>query len=182
MKIYTRRGDDGTTGMLFGGRIAKDGTGPEAYGTVDEAVSALGLARSLAGDPETDRLLVGLERDLFVVGAELAAAPGSRHKLEPGVSLVTQDMIDDVETAIDRVVDEAGMPTEFVVPGGTPLAAALDHARAVLRRAERRAVTHMRETGIGDSLTIPYLNRVADYTYMLARAAEGTWIPSRSEE
>jgi cob(I)alamin adenosyltransferase len=182
MKIYSGKGDDGTTGMLFGGRIAKDDTGPEAYGTVDEAVSALGVARAVAEDEQSDELLVDLERQLFVVGAELATLPENRSRLEAGASLVTRDMIDRLEAAIDGVTDRVGMPTVFVVPGGTPLAAALDQARSILRRAERRAVTHLREMEISDSLVVPYLNRVADYVYMLARAAEGTWLPSRPEE
>lgn len=182
MHIYTRKGDDGTTGMLYGGRVPKDGAGPEAYGAVDEGVSALGMARAVAEDEGTNRLLVDLERQLFVVGAELATSPENRGKLDAGVSLVTREMVTAVESAIDALAGAAEMPTEFVVPGGTPLAAALDHARTVLRRAERRAVTHVREAGISDSLVVPYLNRLSDYVYLLARAAEGTWIPSRPEE
>lgn len=180
MKIYTRGGDDGTTGRLFGGRVAKDDTGPEANGTVDEAVSALGVARALAGDSLVPAILQ-VQRDLFVVGAELATGVENRSKLSDGISRVTAAMVDGLEPAIDEVTDSVGMPTEFVVPGGNQLAAALDHARTVIRRAERRAVTHCREAGIEDSQTVPYLNRLADYVYMLARAAEGTWIPSREE-
>lgn len=180
MKIYTRGGDDGSTGRLYGGRVAKDDTGPEANGTVDEAVSALGVARAIAPEPLAATLL-GLQRSLFVVGAELATGVENRHKLSDGVSRVTDEMVAALEPAIDEVVDEVGMPTEFIVPGGSPLSAALDHARAIVRRAERRAVTHCREAGIDDSRTVPYLNRLADYVYMLARAAEATWTPSREE-
>ncbi|MCJ7726309.1 MAG: cob(I)yrinic acid a,c-diamide adenosyltransferase [Acidimicrobiia bacterium] len=180
MKIYTRTGDDGSTGRLFGGRVAKDDTGPEANGTVDEAVSALGVARALA-DEALAAAILKVQRDLFVVGAELATGAENRPKLADGVSRVTVEMVDGLEPAIDVVTDSVGMPTEFVVPGGNQLAAALDHARTVIRRAERRAVTHCRAAGIGDSQTVPYLNRLADYVYMLARAAEGTWVPSREE-
>lgn len=180
MKIYTRTGDDGSTGMLYGGRIAKDDTGPEAYGTVDEAVSALGVARALA-DGEFAATLLRVQRDLFVVGAELATGVENRDKLIDGVGSVTVSMVESLEKAIDEVVAEVGMPTEFIVPGGNPLAASLDYARSVVRRAERRAVTHCRAAGIDDSHAVPYLNRLADYLYMLARAAEGTWIPSREE-
>ena len=180
MKIYTRGGDDGSTGLLFGCRVNKDETGPEAYGAVDEAVSALGVARALAG-PELARALLGVQRQMFVVGAELATAPGNRHKLTDGVSLVTAAMVEGLEPAIDSVVGESGLPTEFVVPGGNPLAAALDQARAIVRRAERRAVTHCREAGVVGSRVVPYLNRLADYIYVLARAAEASWTSSREE-
>ena len=180
MKIYTRGGDDGTTGLLFGGRVGKDASGPETYGTVDEAVSALGLARAAASGPAAEAILE-VQRELFVVGAELAAAPGQRSRLQPEVGLVTAAMVERLEGAIDTLAVEVGMPTGFVVPGGSPASAALDHARSVVRRAERRAVSHLREAGIEDSQVVPYLNRLGDYLYMLARAAEGEWTPSRRE-
>ncbi len=179
MRIYTRTGDDGTTGLFYGGRVGKDETGPEAYGTVDEAVSALGVARALASGALSATILE-LQRQLFVIAAELATDVRNRGKLEPGVSLCTLEMVQVVESAIDRLVEEGGAPTEFVVPGGNSIAAALDVARTVVRRAERRAVTHL---GVaGDSQVVPFLNRTADYLYMLARAAEGSWEPSRRKE
>ena len=181
VKIYTRGGDDGTTGLLFGGRVAKDQSGPEACGAVDEAVSALGVARAAAGEPTAGSILE-VQRDLFAAGAELATAPAKRSRLQPGVSLVTAAMVERLEAAIDALDAEVGMPTGFVVPGGNALAAAVDQARAVVRRAERRAVAHLRAAGIEGSLVVPYLNRLGDYLYMLARAAEGEWIPSRREE
>ncbi|MEE8330813.1 MAG: cob(I)yrinic acid a,c-diamide adenosyltransferase [Acidimicrobiia bacterium] len=177
MKIYTGGGDDGSTGLYYGGRVPKSAAGPEAYGTVDETVAALGVARSLA-DPETAARLIDLQRQLFVVGAELATDPANRHKLSEGVSLVTTAMVTALEQRIDRIVEESGMPTEFVVPGGNALAAALDNARAVGRRAERRAVAAV----TGDSQVVPYLNRLADLLYMEARAAESEWQPVRTEE
>jgi cob(I)alamin adenosyltransferase len=185
LKIYTGKGDDGTTGLFYGGRVAKDDHGPEAYGTVDEAVSAMGVARAAAlagGDEATAGRILELQRELFALAAELATSPENRSKLEPGVSRVTGDMVTALETAIDHVVDTAGAPTSFVVPGGHPVAAALDVARTVVRRAERRAVTHLTAVGAGDSVAVPYLNRLADYLYMLARAVEGEWVPSRPKE
>ncbi len=178
MKIYTRKGDDGTTGMFYGGRVPKDAAGPEAYGTVDETVSALGAARVLADGTTAERVLA-CQRDLFVAGAELATAPENRSKLEDGVSRMTAGMVARLEGWIDEVVEARGLPTEFVVPGGTPLAAALDVARTVCRRAERRSVTYAREAGSEDSHVVPYLNRLADYLYVLARAAEAEWEPSK---
>lgn len=178
MRIYTRRGDDGTTGLFHGGRVAKDAAGPEAYGAVDEAVSALGIARaSASGDLATE--ILAIQRQLFVAAAELATNPVKRDMLENGVSKVSQPMIDGLEERIDAVVAERGMPTEFVVPGGNPVAAAIDAARSIVRRSERRAVTWEGESGAAGSLVVAYLNRLADYLYMLARSVEGEWTPSR---
>ncbi len=178
MKIYTRKGDDGTTGMFYGGRVPKDAAGPEAYGTVDETVSALGAARVLA-DGDTATRILACQKDLFVAGAELATAAENRGKLEDGTSRVTAAMVARLEGWIDEVVEQRGLPTEFVVPGGTALAAALDVARTVCRRAERRSVTYARDSGDGASRVVPYLNRLADYLYVLARAAEKDWEPTR---
>lgn len=175
-RIYTRRGDDGSTGLFHGGRVRKDAAGPEAYGTVDEAVAALGVARAQASNETADRILE-VQRDLFVVGAELATDPSNRSKLEPEVSIVTPEMVSKLEAWIDELVERRGMPEGFVVPGATPLSASLDLARAIVRRSERRAVASL----TGESQVIPYLNRLADYLFMLARAAEPTWVPSRND-
>ncbi len=178
MRIYTRRGDDGTTGLFHGGRVGKNSSGPEAYGTVDEAVSALGVVRVQA-EADLAEAVLEVQRDLFVVAAELATDPGRRDLLEEGVSRVNSSMIDRLENRIDRIDADVGMPTEFVVPGGDPAAAAIDVARTIVRRAERRAVSHI--AGASDSLVVPYLNRLADYLYMLARAVEREWTPTRGE-
>ncbi len=183
--MYTRTGDDGTTGLLYGGRVAKDTTGPDAYGVVDEAVSALGLARAEAErGSELDELLVRLQRELFVVGAELATAPENRAKLDPGVSRVTAEMVAALEPLIDDVTTRYDPPTEFVLPGENRVAAALDVARTVVRRAERRCVTAAQEgwltSGPDGSEVIPYLNRLADLVYTLARWQEGTFRPVRT--
>jgi cob(I)alamin adenosyltransferase len=180
VKIYTRRGDDGSTGLFHGGRVAKDETGPDAYGTVDEAVSALGVARAAAVGRLAEQILE-VQRELFVVAAELATSPERRGMLEAGVSLTTSSMVVSLEQRIDEVEAERGLPSEFVVPGGSSAAAALDLARSIARRAERRAVTHVRQFAIEDSFVVPYLNRLADYLYVLARSAEAAWIPSRAD-
>src|SRR5256885_8490090 len=141
MKVYTRTGDDGTTGLLYGGRAGKDDAGPEAYGAVDEAVSALGLARAATEpDSEIATLVVRLQREMFVVGAELATAPDNRRKLEAEVSLVTADMVTRLEPIIDDITARYDPPTEFVLPGENAVAAALDLPRAVVRRAEPASV------------------------------------------
>jgi cob(I)alamin adenosyltransferase len=181
-KIYTRKGDDGSTGLLHGGRVGKDSAGPDAYGAVDEAVSVLGLARAEAErGSELDELIVRLQRELFVVGAELATAPQNRAKLEPGVSLVTEAMVSALEPVIDDVTARYEAPTEFVLPGENRIAAALDVARAVVRRAERNAVAAAHEGWLADSQVLPYLNRLADLVYTLARWQEGTFRPVRTE-
>lgn len=181
MRIYTKTGDDGTTGLFYGGRVPKDATAPEAYGTVDEVVSALGTARAIAGPVRAEEIL-SLQRELFVVGAELATAPENHAKLEDGVSRVTASMVERLEHRLDEIMEDVGAPTEFVVPGGNPVAAALDHARSVARRAERRAVTHIAAHGIAGSFVVPYLNRLNDLLYMLARAEERDWLPVRTGE
>ena len=181
MKVYTRTGDDGTTGLLFGGRTAKDGWGPTAYGSTDEAVSALGLARALT-EPGTELfdLLVRLQRDLFIVGAELATAPENRHKLVAGTTLVTEAMVTELEPIIDDITGRFDPPTEFVLPGETQVAAALDLARTTVRRAERECVTATREAWLEpESQVVPYLNRLADLCWTLARWQEGQFRASR---
>ncbi len=180
MRIYTKKGDDGTTGLFYGGRVWKDDLAPEAYGAVDEAVAVLATARAQAKGDRAEHLLE-LQRELFVVAAELATAPDNRGKLDDGVSRVTAAMVDRLEARIDEIVEEIGQPTGFVVPGEAPLPAALDHARTVVRRAERRCVAYARAGGLEGSYVIPYLNRLADYLYTLVRATETEWKPSRTE-
>jgi cob(I)alamin adenosyltransferase len=182
MKVYTRKGDDGTTGLLFGGRVPKDGPGPTAYGATDEAVAALGLARAeCAEDDPLFGLLVRLQRELFVVGAELATAPAQRTKLTDGTTRVTPEMVTALEPLIDESTAQFDPPTEFVLPGETRVAAALDLARTVVRRAERECVT---ATGAGwlepSSSVVPYLNRLADLCWTLARAYEGRYRAARA--
>lgn len=186
MRIYTRKGDDGTTGLLFGGeRVSKADLRTEAYGTVDEAVSALGLARAAIGDA-TDRvearlaeLSLRLQRELFVVGAELATHLERRDRLTGGVSLVTGEMVAALEQEIDELEAVVEQPKEFVVPGESMTGAALDLARTTVRRAERRSVALASDGGLPDSHVLPYLNRLADLLFVMARAADGGYRPVR---
>ena len=177
MKIYTRKGDDGTTGLLYGGRVRKDSPATTACGDVDEAQAALGLARASTDTPELDDLLVGLQRDLWVLMAEVATAPDRRDRLVAGQTLVTAEMVDRLEQLIDELTGRFDPPTEFVLPGQTPTAAALDLARTVVRRAERSALA---VAGAG-SHVVPYLNRLSDLLWTMARWQEGNALPSRSE-
>lgn len=178
VKIYTKHGDDGTTGLLYGTRVRKDSELPVAYGTVDEAQAALGVARANAGaNSELDVLLIDLERDLYVLMAEVATAPDNRHKLTDGTSRVTADMVTALEGHIDRIAERFEMPTEFVLPGGTVVAAHLDLARTVVRRAERVCLAVV-DPG---SQVVPYLNRLSDLLWALARWQEGDSLRSRAE-
>jgi cob(I)alamin adenosyltransferase len=190
MRIYTRKGDAGTTGLLYGGeRVSKADPRTEAYGSTDEVVSALGLARAAFG-ALTDRtearlaeLILRLQRELFVVGAELATHTARRSRLKAGATLVTADMVTALEHEIDGLETDFPMPKEFVLPGETLPGAALDLARSIARRAERRTVA-MREAGElpEDSSALPYLNRLADLLFVMARAADGGYQPVRANQ
>ena len=171
-KIYTRKGDDGTTGLLYGGRVQKAAPAIETNGAVDEAQAALGVARAEA-EPgsELDDLLVALERDLWVLMAEVATSPQNRRKLTPGASAVTAEMVGALETHIDTLSERFDMPTEFVVPGANRISALLDVARTVVRRAERLVSA---SPPAEDSHVGPYLNRLSDLLWTMARWQEGT--------
>ena len=170
-RIYTKTGDDGTTGLFYGGRVRKDSDLPRAYGSVDAAQAVLGLARIEAGPgTELDGVLVGIERDLYVLMAELATLPDNRHKLTPGASAVTVEMVDRLEHLIDDYTERFEPPTEFVVPGEHRVSAWLDLARTVVRRAERHALS----AALAPSSIGPYLNRLSDLLWTLARWQEGT--------
>jgi cob(I)alamin adenosyltransferase len=171
VKIYTRTGDDGTTGLLFGGRTPKDSDPIELNGAVDEAQAALGWARSLQPAGSTlNETIAGLERDLWILMAEVATADVNRSKLEFGRTKVSQEMVDALEAGIDYWSQQVDMPKEFVVPGENQASAALDVARTIVRRAERIAVAW----DVADSLVVSYLNRLSDFVWTLARVAEGT--------
>ena len=183
MKVYTKRGDDGTTGLLYGGRVAKDDLRTEAYGTVDEACSALGLARAQLGDePELADAVLTVQREMFVLGAQLATHTDHWDQLTDGVSRVTDAMIDELERRIDVITDRYPLPQEFVVPGERLPGAAVDLARSIVRRAERAAVAMRREQLLPDDLLVRYLNRLSDYLFVLARAIEhGAYTRTRSQ-
>lgn len=177
-RIYTKTGDDGTTGLLFGGRARKDDVLPQAYGAVDEAQAVLGLARAEAGGAgELDVMLIRIERELYVLMAELATLPANRTKLVPGTTAVDQAMIVRLERDIDDVSERFDPPTEFVLPGGNKVAALLDLARTVVRRAERESL----DAAAAPSLAVPYLNRLSDLLWTLARWQEGTSLRARKD-
>ena len=182
--VATGKGDDGTTGLLYGGdRIAKDDPRAEAYGTIDEAVAALGLARAelglkheldvvppgLAGISE---LILRLQRELFVAAAELATNPEAWDRLQDETTRVSASMVEGLDALLRDLESHVEMPREFVVPGESRTSAAIEVARTTVRRAERRAVTLRRAGLVPGPHLVPYLNRLADLLWVLARAAE----------
>ena len=172
-RIYTKTGDDGSTGLFLGGRVSKGDELVDAYGDVDETVALLGVARAACVQPQLADLLLRLQRELFVVAADLAANPDRRDRLTSRVSLVTPAMISGLEEVIDHLVTERPLRPVFVVPGATAAGAAIDHARTVARRAERHVV---RAEGHGHAVSrdaLRYLNRLSDLLFVLARHAAG---------
>ena len=173
VQIYTRTGDGGDTALYFGGRVSKADPVVECVGDVDETVTALGVARALSHDAELAARLLALQRDLFVLGAELAANPERLDRLGDGVSRVTPQMVRELEVLIDRLVADRPPRPVFIVPGATPTSAAIDHARAIARRAERHAfAARAAQRHVGDSVTA-YLNRLSDLLFVLARRSAG---------
>lgn len=183
MKIYTKTGDDGTTGLFGGGRVAKASGRVEAYGTVDETNAVIGIARASKLDPFTEGVLAQVQVDLFTVGAELACVPGKEAKLS--MKLIADEDAERLEHAIDDAEKELPPLKTFVLPGGSPQSAALHLARTVCRRAER-AVLAMDDAKARTEVVI-YLNRLSDLLFTLARRAnvvagveDVPWLPRQS--
>ena len=174
MKIYTKKGDDGTTGLLYGGRVAKDDLRTEVYGTLDETVSALGVARAGGLTDRVEAIVVRVQREMFVAGAQLATSEENQPKLTDGVSRVVPAMTEQAERDIDALLEEHPLSQEFVLPGATPGSAGLDLARSVVRRAERQAVAMSRGGLVADPEVLRWLNRVSDLLFALARYEEAS--------
>jgi cob(I)alamin adenosyltransferase len=174
VKIYTRKGDDGSTSLWYGGRVPKHHGRTEAYGSLDEACAQLGVARALCG---ADRAALAadvlrLQDDLFVAGAELATAPEASERLEDGVSRTTEEMVAALEERIDHYMSRVDLPPKFVVPGGNQLSAQLDVARTAIRRAERR-VSALGDAGeLASETVVHFVNRASDLAYAMARFAD----------
>ncbi len=181
MKIYTRTGDDGKTGLFGGQRVDKDDIRVEAYGTVDELNAALGLAQSLGADARERSLIEELQRDLFVLGAELASVPEKRDKLK--LRLLDATDVTRLENHIDALDAELQPLKSFIVPGGHPVAAALHLARSICRRGERRILPLVNAHRAAPHLLV-YLNRLSDLLFVMARHAQSgrkiedlPWVP-----
>ena len=171
-KIYTRSGDKGETGLLFGGRVPKNDLRLVACGLVDEANSALGLARAMTKEHSLQKVILEIQRTLFVVGAELATTSKFRTQLEDTFEVVDADMTKWAETTMDRLAEQIDLPGAFIIPGATVSGAAIDLARATLRRAEREVVTLNQENLLDNAELLRYMNRVSDLLFILARYQE----------
>lgn len=174
VKIYTKKGDDGSTSLWYGGRVPKHHPRTQAYGALDEACSQLGVARSLCDGEQAELAadLLRLQNDIFIAGAELATAPEASERLEDGVSRTTGEMVAALEALIDRYMSEVQLPPKFVIPGGNQLSAQLDVARTVVRRAERW-ISELNEAGeLHGETIIHFVNRASDLAYAMARWAD----------
>ncbi len=181
MRIYTRTGDAGDTGLFGGGRVPKHHPRVEAYGEVDELNSSIGLARAVEPMPRIDEVLVSVQRDLFGLGALLATPDRDSMQRQLEKARIDDARIGELENAIDAAERELEPLTAFVLPGGTQKAAALHVARTICRRAERRVVALQEDTELPGVVVI-YLNRLSDLLFVLARlanrragAGEVTW-------
>lgn len=178
-KVATGKGDTGTTGLLFGGdRISKDDVRTEAYGTIDEATAALGMARAeligLTGEgiAGLDETILSIQRDLFVIGAELATNPEAWSRLEEGRTKVSPKMLARINALLAATEAVIEFPKDFVIPGSSKASSAIELARTIIRRAERWCVTLGREGLLPGEHLLAYLNRLADLLWLLARQAE----------
>lgn len=172
MQTFNKRGDAGQTSLLFGQRVPKSDVRCEGYGTIDEAVSALGLARSLSPTVSVQEIVLSVQRELFIIGAEIATTDDRYASLAQKGNVVTESMVRRLEDLIVSLEAGTPMPRSFIIPGGSPSSAALDLARAIIRRAERCAVD-LRDQGIIHNENIlAYLNRLADLIFTLARYEE----------
>lgn len=169
MKLFNKKGDEGETSLLFGGRVPKSDPRTETYGILDEAVSALGLGRALAEKERVKEIVLELQKELFVVGAELATQDENLERL---TDRVDEAKVDKLQGLIEELEGQIELPKAFIIPGADPASAALDLARTTIRRGERRAVG-LREQGILKNPEIlRYLNRLADLVFVLARLEE----------
>jgi cob(I)alamin adenosyltransferase len=169
MSPFNKKGDGGTTSLLFGHRVPKYSPRPEAYGTLDEASSALGLARALIEDEKLKQLLLEVQEDLFVMGSELACLPDDIPKLKKRIS---EEYTLRIEGDLDEFQKLVKMPRRFVPPGGTQAAAALDLARSITRRLERRIAELCDAGEMKNPEILKYCNRLADLLFTLARHQE----------
>tara|TARA_Y100000758_G_scaffold144777_1_gene102610 strand:+ start:618 stop:1181 length:564 start_codon:yes stop_codon:yes gene_type:complete len=169
VKIYTRAGDKGETGLFFGGRVPKNDPRCEAYGSVDHVVSAMGTARAFCKDEKVKRIIIDIQNQLFTVGAELATLPENYDTMKDAYKIIVPEMVIELEQLIDELDSEVKLPPSFILPGASPGSAVLDLARTALREAERR-ILDVEELGqLVNRQIIPYVNRLSDLLFMLAR-------------
>ena len=169
MKIYTKSGDQGETGLLFGGRISKAHIRTETYGSTDHAVSAIGLARALSDDERVKEILLQVQREMFMMGAELATDNSNRHHLLERFQIISEEHVARLESLIDQLNEAMELPPNFIIPGASAGSAAIDVARTQTRTAERRVIELRNEGMLPNAQIVIYLNRLSDLLFMLAR-------------
>ncbi len=170
LKIYTRTGDEGDTGLFGGGRVGKDHPRVEAYGDIDELNAFIGQARSIDMMPRIDEVLAPIQRDLFAIGALLATPDLVKMREQLDKAQISDERIAQLERCIDDGEAELEPLTAFIMPGGTPKACALHVARTVCRRAERAVIRLQRDVEL-PQVVVVYLNRLSDLLFVLARVA-----------
>lgn len=166
MDSFNKRGDKGTTSLMFGHRVPKNSPRPEAYGVIDEASSAMGLARGFVSEPELKQIILSIQEDLILVGAELACLREDVSKLKARITDVHARKIEELIEKYEALTE---MPREFIPPGGTPASGALDLARSIIRRGERRIAGLVSEGEVANPALQSYCNRLADLLFTLAR-------------
>lgn len=169
MKIYTKKGDTGETGLLFGGRVSKADPKTDSYGSVDTAISAMGLARALCLDPWVKATVLKTQHEMFTVATELATSPDHYGLLKERFSIVTAEMVEGLEKHIDEISAQITMPRSFIVPGASAGSGALDLARTLVRDSERKVVALGEAGKVPNPEILRYLNRLSDLLFMLAR-------------
>ncbi len=168
MRTFNKRGDKGETSLFLGPRIPKSDPHCEAYGTIDEAVAVIGLARALSQDQKTKDMLLGVQKDLFVLAGELATPPEAHDKLAGRYPVITSGDVQRLEGLINDLEQRVKMPKEFVIPGAKPASATIHLARATIRRAERRVVSLQQDGQVPNKEVLKYLNRLADLLFTLS--------------
>ena len=172
MKTFNKKGDTGDTSLLFGRRVPKSDLRCEGYGTIDEAVSSLGIARNLVTKDRVKEIILRVQRELFAINTELATKPEDYDRLATSFTPITDKMANGLEEIIDELEAEIEMPKSFIIPGSNLGSAWLDLSRAIVRRAERKAVTLKEQKEIKNDAVLQYLNRLADLLFTLARYEE----------
>lgn len=172
MKTFNKKGDRGNTSLLFGKRVPKSDLHCESYGTIDEAISSLGVARNLVKRAKSKETILKVQKELFVLNAELATQCEDYDKLASKFKVVTAEMADGLESTIVQLEGEIEMPKAFVIPGANLASASLDVSRAIVRRAERRLVALKEKGEISNDAILQYINRLADLLFVLARYEE----------
>ena len=168
-RVYTRSGDDGDTGLLYGGRISKSDLLTETYGTVDELVSTMGFARSISQSDKVKETLMKLQKQLFQIASELATLPENYSHLEKNLGLISGDGVEALEQIIDTFKAEVELPSAFIVPGASRASAVIDISRSICRRAERLVVELKNQNRLPNLEVLRYMNRLSDLLFVIAR-------------